>query len=219
MCVCVYACNYWKFCFKGKKKKGIFLFFPVLLENLIVWRICHDRNNTVDKLEKRRNEGREIWNQDPLSRSCHEVITLVTLVQPSLRKRARRKRDEYLRSMRIGDPTIYPSILNSVSFNGSRTETRIKKRSKKLARIFSSFYPRANFFLRSFPLDEPRFRILSHLNTMTFSFAQQWRLMKSTTMMLIIIWVLTLPETIFAILEEVATKAERTNCYWNCNST
>lgn len=218
MCVCVYACNYWKFYFKGKKKE-IFLFFPVLLENLIVSRICHDRNNTVDKLEKRRNGGREIWNQDRLSRSCHEVITLVTLVQPSLRKRARRKRDEYLRSMRIGDPTIYPSILISVSFNGSRTETRIKKRSKKLARIFSSFYPRANFFLRSFPLDEPRFRILSHLNTMTFSFAQQWRLMKSTTMMLIIIWVLTLPETIFAILEEVATKAERTNCYWNCNST
>lgn len=48
------------FALKGKKKKGIFLFFPVLLENLIVSRICHDRNNTVDKLEKRRNEGREI---------------------------------------------------------------------------------------------------------------------------------------------------------------
>lgn len=47
------------FALKGKKK-GIFLFFPVLLENLIVSRICHDRNNTVDKLEKRRNEGREI---------------------------------------------------------------------------------------------------------------------------------------------------------------
>lgn len=219
MCVCVYACNYWRFYFKGKKK-GIFLFFPVLFENLIVSRICHDRNNTVDKLEKRRNRGREIWNQDPLSRSCHEVITLVTLVQPfSPKARATKQRRIFAidANRRFNDISIH--ILISVSFNGSRTETRIKKRSKKLARIFSSFYPRANFFLRSFPLDEPRFRILSHLNTMTFSFAQQWRLMKSTTMMLIIIWVLTLPETIFAILEEVATKAERTNCYWNCNST
>lgn len=62
--------------------------------------------------------------------------------------------------MRIGDPTIYPSILISVSFNGSRTETRIKKKkSKKLARIFSSFYPRANFFSSFFP---PRRAKISH---------------------------------------------------------
>lgn len=199
--------------FTLKKEKAIFLFlFRGLLENLIIRGICHDRsNNGWQTRKKRRNGGRETRNQDFLSRSCHEVITLVTLVQlfsPEARAMAEKRIfaiDANRRSIYLVERLAYENTI--VQNVDTFLDLCIKKPSNSI--FFSSFLP---------PTCQD-FVFLSHLNTMTFSFAQQWRLMKSTTMMLIIIWVLTLPETIFAILEEVATKVERTNCYWNCNST
>lgn len=113
---------------KKKKRKRIFFFsfhdFPrdFLQKKFATIEIMPRLTRNTKK--EGRNGGRETRNRDLFPRSCHQIVTLVTLVQPFSPAHDGRE-NEYLRSMRIGDASP-PPICSSVSFNGSRTITGLR---------------------------------------------------------------------------------------------